>query len=118
MNDKKKQGNSHFEINDLIDDAVNNALARRSEAILPLSDEEATSISGGTALPTTIIHGVVINPCPQPTPFPPTIHGVVIKPPTIHGVVINPCPGSTPFPPIIHGVVLNPNPPETGINNS
>ncbi|BAY64482.1 hypothetical protein NIES22_45800 [Calothrix brevissima NIES-22] len=117
MSNKKKQCNSQFEINDLIDDAVNNALARRSEAlIITLSDEEANSISGGTSI-NTIVHGVIIKPPLVPTPchpYPPfpKVHGVVVKPPIIQGVVINPYPQPTPLPPIIHGVVINPNPPE------
>jgi hypothetical protein len=82
MNDNK--GNSHFEIHDLIDDAVNNALARRSEALLLLGDDEAKSISGGKVLQLPTVHGVVINPCPQPTPI-------------VHGKIINPCPQLDPI---------------------
>ncbi len=103
MSDHNRKHNNQVEINDLIDDAVNNALVRRSEALLPLSDEEAQSISGGTGgttsllpavlgviiNPNPIIHGVVINPNPTPCPPKPIINGIVIKPPIITiGVVI------------------------------
>ncbi|WP_071190180.1 hypothetical protein [Trichormus sp. NMC-1] len=36
-----------LEINDLIDDAVNNALARRNEALVDISDAEGKNITGG-----------------------------------------------------------------------
>jgi hypothetical protein len=36
-----------LEINDLIDDAVNNALARRNEALVDISDAEVENITGG-----------------------------------------------------------------------
>ena len=44
---------NQFEINDLIDEAVNNAVARRGEALNSvenLSDEEAKNVTGGAAL--------------------------------------------------------------------
>ncbi len=97
MNDNTTNRNSQFNIDDLIDGAVNNALVRRNETLLPLSDEEAKSISGGALDSFPTIHGVIIRPYPQPTP------------PTIHGVVIRPCPQPNPVP-IIHGVIINPNP--------
>jgi hypothetical protein len=49
--------NNHSEINDLIDEAVNNALARRNEvqdpsaSLLNLSDEEVANIVGGKTNP-------------------------------------------------------------------
>jgi flagellar biosynthesis regulator FlaF len=55
MEANKRKHNSQVEINDLIDDAVNNALARRKEALgsedalLAVSDEEAKNIAGGIA---------------------------------------------------------------------
>jgi hypothetical protein len=42
--------NHRLEINDLIDSAVNNAVARRNEALVSVSDEEAKNVSGGIAL--------------------------------------------------------------------
>jgi len=39
--------NHRLEINDLIDSAVNNAVARRNEALASVSDEEAKNVSGG-----------------------------------------------------------------------
>ena len=44
--------NHRLEINDLIDSAVNNAVARRNEALASVSDEEAKNVSGGIALTT------------------------------------------------------------------
>ncbi len=41
--------NNRLEINDLIEDAVTNALARRTEAVESVSDEEAKNIAGGLA---------------------------------------------------------------------
>lgn len=41
--------NHRLEINDLIDSAVNNAVARRNEALASVSDEEAKNVSGGIA---------------------------------------------------------------------
>ncbi len=100
MSDHNRKHNNQVEINDLIDDAVNNALVRRSEALLPLSDEEAQSISGGTGGTTSLLPavlGVIIKP-PKHNPHPPIIHGVIIPPPIIHGVVINPNPQPDPLP--------------------
>ena len=39
--------NHRLEINDLIDSAVNKAVARRNEALASVSDEEAKNVSGG-----------------------------------------------------------------------
>ncbi|MBG1263355.1 hypothetical protein [Nostoc commune] len=55
MESKKKNSNIQFEINNLIDNAVNNAVARRNpnqdseDALLTLSDEEMANIAGGLA---------------------------------------------------------------------
>jgi hypothetical protein len=52
MNNNQKQYSGLLEINDLIDDAVSNAIARRSELVGledTLSDEESASIAGGIA---------------------------------------------------------------------
>jgi hypothetical protein len=51
MNEIQKQYSSSLEINDLIDDAVDNAVARRSdltESENELSDEESTKVAGGS----------------------------------------------------------------------
>jgi hypothetical protein len=53
------RANSGFEINDLIDDAVNNAVARRNEVLPSLSDEETQKVAGGAQ---TVVLGIVINP--------------------------------------------------------
>ncbi|MFM6819275.1 MAG: hypothetical protein ACKPKB_24260 [Dolichospermum sp.] len=42
--------NHRLEINDLIDSAVNNAVARRNEALASVSDEEAKNVSGGAII--------------------------------------------------------------------
>ena len=53
MEANNRKYNSHVEINDLIDDAVNSAMARRKqaldseEALLDLSNQEAKSVAGG-----------------------------------------------------------------------
>ncbi|MEI1377244.1 hypothetical protein PQG02_11305 [Nostoc sp. UHCC 0926] len=53
MEGNNRKYNSHVEINELIDDAVNSAMARRKkaldseEALLDLSNEEAKSVAGG-----------------------------------------------------------------------
>ncbi|MEH2361984.1 hypothetical protein [Nostoc sp.] len=58
----ERKYNSQLEINDLIDDAVKNAVTRRNEvldseeALLSMSEEEAKSVAGGvSALTPTII---------------------------------------------------------------
>ncbi|AFZ59476.1 hypothetical protein H6G54_07920 [Anabaena cylindrica FACHB-243] len=50
MEINNKHHNNQFEINDLIDEAVNNAVARRQETLLDLSDEEAKNVAGGASL--------------------------------------------------------------------
>ncbi|QSV69105.1 MAG: hypothetical protein HEQ12_04615 [Aphanizomenon flos-aquae DEX188] len=50
---KINMNNHRLEINDLIDSAVNNAVARRNEALASVSDEEAKNVSGGIALTTS-----------------------------------------------------------------
>jgi hypothetical protein len=55
MEAKERKYNSQIEINDLIDDAVKNAVTRRNEALdseealLSMSDEEAKSVAGGAS---------------------------------------------------------------------
>ncbi|MBE9037088.1 hypothetical protein [aff. Roholtiella sp. LEGE 12411] len=56
MEAKERKYNSQIEINDLIDDAVKNAVTRRNEALdseealLSMSDEEAKSVAGGASV--------------------------------------------------------------------
>ncbi|MFM6076752.1 MAG: hypothetical protein ACKPB9_35085 [Dolichospermum sp.] len=64
--------NHRLEINDLIDSAVNNAVARRNEALAAVSDEEAKNVSGGiatTSIP-LITNGAI--------PIKPIICGIII----------------------------------------
>ncbi len=62
MTEYKKMYSSQIEIDDLIDDAVKNAVVRRHEALdseeasLSMSDEEAKSVAGGINIP--IILGI------------------------------------------------------------
>lgn len=54
MNENQNQNSNSLEINDLIDDAVKNAVVRRSdlmEAEDNLSDEESASVNGGMSIP-------------------------------------------------------------------
>ncbi len=77
MEAKERKYNSQIEIDDLIDDAVKNAVTRRNkvldseEALLSMSEEEAKTVAGGVLsvdiisykLPHIII-GIVANPNP------------------------------------------------------
>ncbi|MEI1377240.1 hypothetical protein PQG02_11285 [Nostoc sp. UHCC 0926] len=77
MERKERKYNSQIEINNLIDDAVKNAVTRRNEvldsenALLSMSEEEAKSVAGGVSAlilgkcPITI--GIVANPNPTDT---------------------------------------------------
>lgn len=66
MNGNQRNYKGQVEINDLIDDAVNNAVFRRKEiidsedALSTLSDREAGSIAGGV----TVAGGVIRHPFP------------------------------------------------------
>ncbi|MTJ47581.1 hypothetical protein FJR05_06645 [Dolichospermum sp. UHCC 0259] len=63
---------NQFEINDLIDESVSNAVARRSEAldsVENLSDEEAKNVTGG-ALIKPIILGRIF--------WPPITTGIIV----------------------------------------
>ncbi|QIR37096.1 hypothetical protein HCG51_10380 [Tolypothrix sp. PCC 7910] len=80
MEKRKSNYDGHLEINSLIDDAVNNAIARRNQgldaedALLEdVSTEEAKNVAGGLA--TTTI-GLIIKP-------PITIGIIAIPNPTI-----------------------------------
>ncbi len=74
MEKHKRNYNSQIEINNLIDDAVNNALARRNQgldsedALSIVSDEETKNVAGGLASVKTI--------------------GLIAKPPIIIGRII------------------------------
>ncbi|MBW4565265.1 MAG: hypothetical protein KME32_30105 [Mojavia pulchra JT2-VF2] len=65
--DTSKKYNQQMEINDLIADAVTNAVTRRGllgteEGLLGLSDHEAASIAGGLTSETTITKLKPIDP--------------------------------------------------------
>ena len=92
MNENKVNYNSRFEINELIDHAVNNAVARRSQvidsedALLVLAETEAQSILGGAVAISEFKISPVITTgkiaAPQPI-CPPAVAGFlpVTKPP-------------------------------------
>ena len=93
--DGRQRKYNQVEINDLIHDAVNNAIARRGatdspDDFLALSEEEATRVAGGLQ---ATIHGVIINPNPP-------------GPPLINGIRIRPEPKPPKSPPIINGIVI------------
>jgi hypothetical protein len=44
-----EKSNSHIQINDLIDSAINHAITRRKEGLSELSDEQARDIAGGSS---------------------------------------------------------------------
>ena len=73
--------NHRLEINDLIDSAVNNAVARRNESLASVSDEEAKNVSGGIAL--TTIAPIPIKPIP-------IICGIIIREPITIGKIARP----------------------------
>ena len=70
--------NHRLEINDLIDSAVNDAVARRNEALASVSDEEAKKVSGGIA-----IAAIPIKPIP-------IICGIIIRDPITIGKIARP----------------------------
>lgn len=76
MNENQQKYHSSLEINDLIDDAVKNAVARRSDLgdlEDTLSDVEAADIAGGMVSPAIVLGrfcpittvGIVYNPIPK-----------------------------------------------------
>ncbi|MEH2324604.1 MAG: hypothetical protein V7K32_13720 [Nostoc sp.] len=84
MQAKERKYNNQIEINDLIDDAVKNAVTRRNEvfdseeALLAMSDEEAKSVAGGVsklnpiilgkfAIPPITTTGLIAEPNPSDT---------------------------------------------------
>ncbi|MEH1920015.1 hypothetical protein [Nostoc sp.] len=68
MEAKERKYNIQIEINDLIDDAVKNAVTRRNEALnseeslLLMSDKEAKSVAGGESKLVPIILGKIFIP--------------------------------------------------------
>ncbi|MBN3962310.1 hypothetical protein [Nostoc sp. NMS8] len=68
MEAKERKYNIQIEINDLIDDAVQNAVTRRNEALnseeslLLMSDEEAKSVAGGASKLVPTILGKIFPP--------------------------------------------------------
>jgi hypothetical protein len=71
MTEHRRIYSSQIEINDLIDEAVKNAVARRNEALnseealLSVSDAEAKSISGGiSSVDTSVILCPIFPICP------------------------------------------------------
>ncbi|MEH2459879.1 hypothetical protein [Nostoc sp.] len=77
----ERKYNGQLEINDLINDAVKNAVERRNQGLDSedaLSDEEMKSVAGGTTcnvikpplpikLPPFIVTGIVALPSPEAT---------------------------------------------------
>ncbi len=57
MEHNKQPHSSSVEINDLIEDAVSNALARRNDCLSDMTDEEVKNIAGGV----TTVLGVIIK---------------------------------------------------------
>lgn len=72
--------NHRLEINDLIDSAVNNAVARRNEALASVSDEEAKNVSGGIAITTRGARLI----------RPPIWFGIIISDPITTGKIARP----------------------------
>jgi hypothetical protein len=67
MGFNKENHNHQLEINDLIDETVNNAVARRNDALDTtenLSDEETKNITGGASLSIRfpIVLGIIYYP--------------------------------------------------------
>lgn len=76
-----EKSNRQIQINDLIDDAINNAIARRQDGLSELTDEQAGDIAGGLASASTKI----INPGIITV-------GIIALPPTTMGLIANPIP--------------------------
>jgi lactobin A/cerein 7B family class IIb bacteriocin len=57
MENNKQPHSSSVEINDLIEDAVSNALARRNDCLSDMTDEEVKNVAGGV----TTVLGVIIK---------------------------------------------------------
>jgi hypothetical protein len=63
----KVKANNKFEINDLIDDAISNAVARRNTALSTVSEEKAKNITGGIISSPVILGGITIGLVALPT---------------------------------------------------
>jgi hypothetical protein len=59
------KANNRFAINDLIDNAVSNAVARRNEALSTVSNEESEKVIGGSI--GVITSGIISNPNAEST---------------------------------------------------
>ena len=84
-----KKDNRQMAINDLIQDAITNAMTRRGlvekeEALLALSDEEAARVAGGLTSVITVAAFKPIEPVCSPTKPTPI---KAICPPTIVGLL-------------------------------
>ncbi|MEJ6484840.1 hypothetical protein N0Y54_26575 [Nostoc punctiforme UO1] len=104
--DTSKKFNQQMEINDLIADAVTNAVTRREilteEALLGLSDEEAAGIIGGLTSEITVTELKEI--CP------PTVVGLIALPddqPVVESTTKLPVKGICP--PIVVGLIALPD---------
>ncbi|MGD1805065.1 hypothetical protein ACP6PL_06445 [Dapis sp. BLCC M126] len=98
---ESKKYNRKLEINDLIDDAINNAVARRG-LVETLSDDEAKRIGGGLSLSPAIAGYKPICPPTQPIikpiepvclptkPIEPFYPPIKICPPIIVGLIAVP----------------------------
>jgi len=69
----KMKANNRFAINDLIDNAVSNAVARRNEALSTVSNEESEKVIGGSIVASpslsipVITSGIISNPNAEST---------------------------------------------------
>lgn len=81
METNHRDWNNQIEINDLIDAAISDALARRGinqENLSDLSDEDTTSVTGG--INSVAIAGYLpIKPI-RPPFIPPIVLGIILKP--------------------------------------
>lgn len=100
MKPNQRKHSSKLEINDLLDDAVTNAIARRGFSE-DLSDDEAASIAGGKlAVSDIAIKDIAIAGFKPIDPLPPKPICLPIYPPV--------CPPIKPCPPIIAGLIYIP----------
>ncbi|GET44232.1 hypothetical protein [Microseira wollei] len=116
MNPNQRKHSTQFEINDLIDDAVTNAMARRGFSE-DLSDDEAASVAGGRlAVPEMAINDMMIagyKPiCPPPIkpiclPIDPVCPPIKPYPP--QPCPPQPCPPKPCYPPVIAGLMYIPD---------
>lgn len=99
--EKNKKSNCQMQINDLIDDAIANALTRREDGLLAVSEEEAAMIAGGTGVQEAAKIAVNVKPditiagfkpvepiCPPVKPTKPPVKPIC--PPIIAGLIALP----------------------------